>query len=99
MFSSLPLGYNHPIFDDSFDEKVKYISRLRMCNNLFESDELIEFTASLKEIGSHKNIHFCSTGALAVESALKCAFEFKRTRPLLFWVLRIVITESTAGVI
>ena len=23
MFSSLPLGYNHPIFDSSFDEKIK----------------------------------------------------------------------------
>lgn len=78
MFSSLPLGYNHPVFDDTFDERVKFISRLRMCNNLFESDELIEFTASLKEIGNHENIHFCSTGALAVESALKCAFEFKK---------------------
>lgn len=78
MFSSLPLGYNHSIFDDSFDEKIKFISRLRMCNNLFDSDELMDFTASLKETSVHENIHFCSTGALAVESALKCAFEYKK---------------------
>tara|TARA_B110000003_G_scaffold161238_1_gene161307 strand:+ start:16271 stop:17398 length:1128 start_codon:yes stop_codon:yes gene_type:complete len=78
MFSSLPLGYNHSIFDDHFDEKIKFISRLRMCNNLFDSDELMDFTAGLKEISVHENIHFCSTGALAVESALKCAFEYKK---------------------
>lgn len=78
MFSSLPLGYNHSIFDGSFDEKIKFISRLRMCNNLFDSDELMDFTSVLKEIGVHENIHFCSTGALAVESALKCAFEYKK---------------------
>ena len=78
MFSSLPLGYNHPVFDDSFDKKIQSLTRLRMCNNLFDSDELIDFKEAFKEISFHESIHFCSTGALAVESALKCAFEFKK---------------------
>ena len=43
MFSSLPLGYNHEIFDKEFDEKVRHLTHLKMCNNLFQSDELESF--------------------------------------------------------
>ena len=71
MFSSLPLGYNHPIFDESFDQKIKYITHLRMSNNLFNSEELTDFEGKFRKISFHKNLHFCSTGALAVEAALK----------------------------
>ena len=78
MFSSLPLGYNHSIFDESFDQKIRPISYLRMCNNLFHSDELTSFEKKFKEISFHKNLHFCSTGALAVEAALKCAFTYSK---------------------
>jgi L-lysine 6-transaminase len=78
MFSSLPLGYNHQIFDESFDIKVKSVSRLRMSNNLFQSNELVNFEKKFSSISPHKNIHLCATGALAVEAALKCAFEVKK---------------------
>jgi L-lysine 6-transaminase len=78
MFSSLPLGYNHEIFDESFDIKVKAVSHLRMSNNLFESNELIDFEKKFNSISFHKYLHLCATGALAVESALKCAFEIKK---------------------
>ena len=78
MFSSLPLGYNHPIFDESFDQKIRPISHLRMSNNLFHSKELIDFERKFQEISFHDNLHLCSTGALAVESALKCAFEYTK---------------------
>ncbi len=78
MFSSLPLGYNHEIFDEGFDEKIKYLSRLRMCNNLFHSDELEAFESKLKGISFNPNFHFCSTGALAVESAIKCGYEYSK---------------------
>jgi len=78
MFSSLPLGYNHPIFDESFDEKVKYITHLRMSNNLFRSAEFESFEKKFREISFHNNIHFCSTGALAVEAAIKCGYEYKK---------------------
>lgn len=79
MFSSLPLGYNHEIFSNEFDEKIKYISHLKMCNNLFHSDELEEFEKSMLSIGINKNIHFSCTGALAVESAIKCGYEYKKS--------------------
>jgi len=78
MFSSLPLGYNHPIFDESFDQKIRAISHLRMSNNLFHSKELIDFKKKFKKISFHNNLHLCSTGALAVEAALKCAFEYTK---------------------
>ena len=78
MFSSLPLGYNHPIFDASFDQKIRAISHLRMSNNLFHSKELIDFEKKFKKISFHNNLHLCSTGALAVEAALKCAFEYTK---------------------
>jgi L-lysine 6-transaminase len=78
MFSSLPLGYNHPIFDSSFDEKIKYIAHLRMSNNLLLSDEFEDFEKKFKKISFHQNLHFCSTGALAVESAIKCGYEYKK---------------------
>jgi L-lysine 6-transaminase len=78
MFSSLPLGYNHPIFDESFDQKIRPISHLRMSNNLFHSEELIDFERKFQKISFHDNLHLCSTGALAVETALKCAFEYTK---------------------
>ena len=78
MFSSLPLGYNHQVFDDDFDNKIKCISHLRMSNNLFSSEEMMDFESKFQEISFHKNLHFCSTGALAVEAALKCAFEYTK---------------------
>ena len=78
MFSSLPLGYNHLIFDESFDQKIKPIAHLRMCNNLFNSRELESFKKKFLEVSFHNNLHFCSTGALAVEAAIKCGFEFKK---------------------
>ena len=78
MFSSLPLGYNHEIFDEEFDERIKYISHLKMCNNLFLSDEFESFETALSEIAVHQNFHFSSTGALAVESAIKCGYEYKK---------------------
>ena len=78
MFSSLPLGYNHPVFDSSFDEEIRHPSHLRMSNNLYISEEFLEFEKKFSGISFHKNLHFCSTGALAVESAIKCAYEYSK---------------------
>jgi len=78
MFSSLPLGYNHSIFDESFDHKIRPIAHLKMCNNLFHSNELQEFSERFAKISFHNNLHLCSTGALAVESAIKCGYEYQK---------------------
>jgi L-lysine 6-transaminase len=78
MYSSLPLGYNHPIFDSHFKEKINEISYIRMANNVCESDELIEFVELFKSYTFSSNYHFTCTGALAVEAALKAAMHYKK---------------------
>ena len=78
MYSSLPLGYNHPIFDDEFKEKINEIAYLRMANNICKSDELLDFVKEFKEYTFSSNLHFTCTGALAVESALKAAMQYKK---------------------
>lgn len=80
MYSSLPLGYNHPIFNDEYKEKISNISHLRACNNLFNSDELAEFQNEFENYVFSSNIHYTCTGALAVESALKSAMEYKKVK-------------------
>jgi len=80
MFSSLPLGYNHCIFDESFDERIRNISKVRMANNLFQSDELLEFEETFKKYSFSDYMHFTCTGALAVEAAIKCAIEYKKAK-------------------
>lgn len=94
MYSSLPLGYNHPIFDDNFKEKINEIAYLRMANNVCKSDELLDFVEELKNYTFSSNFHFTCTGALAVESALKAAMQYKKCiNPLV-----ISITNSFHGV-
>ena len=80
LYSSLPLGYNHPIFDQSFRDKVNRVSHLRMTNNMFKSDELNEFLQEFEKQVFSKFIHLTCTGALAVESALKCTMEYKKVK-------------------
>lgn len=78
MYSSLPLGYNHEIFDEDFDNKIKYLTRLKMSNNVFLSEELNSFQKKISRTLKNSNLHFCCTGALAVESAIKCGFEVSK---------------------
>ncbi len=78
MFSSLPLGYNHGIFDKSFEKKILAISKIRMANNLYQSDELLDFINHFRQYIISDYTHFTCTGALAVEAAIKCAMEYKK---------------------
>lgn len=80
MFSSLPLGYNHKIYGESFERKVAAVSKVRMANNLFQSDELLDFVGEFRKYVFSDFIHFTCTGALAVESAIKCAMEYKKVK-------------------
>jgi L-lysine 6-transaminase len=83
LYSSLPLGYNHPVFDSEFEQKVLRVCKLRMTNNMFWSDELLDFFEKFYPVVFSKNIHLTCTGALAVESAIKCAMDVKpRSQPM-----------------
>lgn len=81
MFSSLPLGYNHEIFnDENFLNESRKISKMRVTNCEYSSDEKEEFVKEFKRFCSlniFNNIHFTCTGALAVESAIKMAMIHK----------------------
>ncbi len=87
MYSALPLGYNHPIFGDDFKNKIEEISYIRMANNVCKSEELLEFIDIFKEYTFSDNFHFTCTGALAIESAIKTAMEYKKSlNPLIISV-------------
>jgi L-lysine 6-transaminase len=80
MYSSLPLGYNHPIFNDEFKEKIDELSYIRMANNVCQSDEYLDFVKEFSQYTFSNNFHFTCTGALAVEAALKTAMEYKKVK-------------------
>ncbi len=78
MYSTLPIGYNHPIFDDVYKKKIASLSHIRSTNNLFFSDELNDFFEKFREHTFSNYIHLTCTGALAVEAAIKCAIVKKK---------------------
>ena len=85
MYSSLPIGYNHPIFDSKeFKEEIHRVSKLKMVNCEMLSDEFDEFYKTFKKftsMGKYENYHFTCTGALANEAAIKTAMWYKGPRP------------------
>ena len=78
MFSSIPIGYNHPIFDSfSFINELKKVSKFKIVNCEFDTDQYDRFYEKFMKFvscgGKFVNTHFCSTGSLAVECAVKTA--------------------------
>lgn len=85
MYSSLPLGYNHPIFkSEEFTSEINSIAQIKNCNCEFISDEQEEFVETFKNFININNdfkydfFHFASTGALAIEFALKAAIDISK---------------------
>jgi len=77
MYSSLPIGYNHPIF-----HKVEYInemflhSTVKVANCEMDSLEAEKFISAFTlhpSMAEFAYFHFCCTGALAIEAAVKTA--------------------------
>jgi L-lysine 6-transaminase len=81
MYSSLPLGYNHEIFDSKFEKEIIKISKLKLVNCEILSEEHDKFYKSFKEFTKGDNYHFTCTGALANEAAIKTAMWYKGPRP------------------
>lgn len=82
-FSSLPLGYNHRIFKEKeFIDTISRISNIKVANNAIETDERVQFLEKFSKYAGmdFKYFHFCCTGALAVESALKVAIDYKKSK-------------------
>jgi len=82
MYSSLPLGYNHSVFDESFDAEIKRVSKLKIVNCEMLSDEYESFYNHFKNFTfkeGYSNYAFTCTGALANEAAVKTAMWHKGT--------------------
>lgn len=81
MYSTLTLGYSHPVFKErAFWEAVQRTAHLRITNCEMASSEAEKF---LQTFSGHpamrpfKHFHFCCTGALGIEAAIKLAIDQK----------------------
>ena len=77
MYSSLPLGYNHPyLLSKEFQQEVLEASQVRVCNCRIDSGHKQSFLESFVDFAVPEDftaIHFSCTGGLAVEYACKTA--------------------------
>lgn len=82
-WSSLPLGYNHQIFEREFTDAISQISKIKVATNAIETDEGAQFLERFSKcpgMDIFKYFHFCCTGALAIEAALKTAIEYRGSK-------------------
>ncbi len=80
MYSTIPLGYNHPVFNKDFEKEVCDVCKFKMCNNVFQSEKIERFLTKFGKYCFSGNIHLTCTGSLAVESAIKCALNHKKSK-------------------
>ena len=80
-FASLPLGFNHPAFADPHN--AQRLSRTAVHKPANSDAETVELASFLDAFAAHalpspfKHLFFIDGGALAVENALKAAFDWK----------------------
>lgn len=81
MYATLTLGYNHPIFlSDEFQDELRRVSYVKITNCEILADESAEFDKKFREYSSKgifSHFHYCCTGALAIEAAIKTAIDYK----------------------
>lgn len=80
-FASAPLGMNHPaLCTDEFRSHLADIAINKPSNSDFYTEELAAFVETFADTvvpDSHPYLFFVSGGALAVENAMKAAFDWK----------------------
>ena len=80
-FASNPLGMNHPrLANDEFINKLGKVAVNKPSNSDIYTEEMAEFVDNFDRIGIPDDMpyaFFISGGALAVENALKVAFDWK----------------------
>lgn len=80
-YASQPLGLNRDeLLDPEFQKKLMYPAINKISNSDFYTEEYAEFVATLERVAMpsyFKYAFFISGGALAVENALKAAFDWK----------------------
>ncbi len=80
-FASLPIGINHPrVTDAAFREKITRAAVNKPSNSDFYSQQMAEFVESMDRFAIPEalpHMFLIEGGALAVENALKAAFDWK----------------------
>lgn len=83
-FGSTPIGWNHPaLLDSDWLQSLNHVVGNRPANSDLYTVEMAEFVARMGEIAvpeGYKHMFFVEGGALAVENALKVAFDWKVRR-------------------
>lgn len=87
MYSSVPLGYNHPVFSSQqFQEELLRIANVKITNCEILSDESAEFHQEFSNYAGKSRFeyfHYCCTGALAIEAAIKTAMDYKQSHKVI----------------
>ncbi len=90
-FSSLPLGYKHPILQSKgYLEEVNRVCHIKTSLCEYGSDEFDSFLKSFREFAVPKGFdytHFACTGGLSVEAAIKSSWahhDYKRKKVVSF---------------
>ena len=85
-FSTVPLGYNHSTFEDpEFRERILHAAINKPANSDLYTTEMAEFVATFSQTFPESLAHllfFIDGGALAVENAMKAAFDWKKRKNL-----------------
>lgn len=80
-FATMPLGMNHPkMFEKDFLDKLKVTAINKPSNTDFFTEQLYNFIKTFERVALPewgKYLFFIEGGALAVENALKIAFDWK----------------------
>ncbi|PIE52688.1 L-lysine 6-transaminase [Candidatus Fermentibacteria bacterium] len=80
-FASAPLGFNHPsLANDEWKKHISEVAVNKPSNSDFYTEEMAVFVDTFANTvipDSHPYLFFVSGGALAVENALKTAFDWK----------------------
>lgn len=80
-FASAPIGHNHPKMHDSgFIEKLLSVAITKISSSDFYTTYMAEFVETFAKVAmpaNMENLFLISGGALAVENALKVAFDWK----------------------
>lgn len=83
-FATLPLGHNHPgMDDDGFRRSLMKAALANPANSDMYTREFAGFVKTFRELAvpaEFRHLFFIAGGALAVENAMKAAFDWKRQK-------------------
>jgi L-lysine 6-transaminase len=83
-FGSTPLGWNHPaLLDSDWLQSVAHVVANRPANSDLYTTEMADYVSRMGEVAApegYNHMFFVEGGALAVENALKVAFDWKVRR-------------------